>query len=50
MHLEKMRQQLAAGENVVLFGNHQSEADPQASTRARNSSAQFSAQFSAQLG
>ena len=27
--VEKMRQQLAAGENVVLFGNHQSEADPQ---------------------
>ena len=41
--VEKMRQQLAAGENVVLFGNHQSEADPQASVaRARNSSAQFS--------
>ena len=47
--VEKMRQQLAAGENVVLFGNHQSEADPQASARARNSSAQFSAQFSAQI-
>ena len=51
--VEKMRQQLAAGENVVLFGNHQSEADPQASARAilpRNSSAQFSAQFFAQFG
>ena len=33
--VEKMRQQLAAGENVVLFGNHQSEADPQARARAR---------------
>ena len=35
--VEKMRQQLAAGENVVLFGNHQSEADPQASAQWRNS-------------
>ena len=33
--VEKMRQQLAAGENVVLFGNHQSEADPQARARAQ---------------
>ena len=48
--VEKMRQQLAAGENVVLFGNHQSEADPQASARARailprNSLRNFSARF-----
>lgn len=28
-HLPKMLEQLEAGENVVLFANHQSEADPQ---------------------
>ena len=28
-HLTKMTEQLAAGENVILFGNHQSELDPQ---------------------
>lgn len=28
-NLEKAKQQLAAGENVVFFANHQSEADPQ---------------------
>jgi len=27
--VEKMQQQIAAGDNVVLFANHQSEADPQ---------------------
>mmetsp|Transcript_4816 Transcript_4816/g.15237 ORF Transcript_4816/g.15237 Transcript_4816/m.15237 type:complete len:415 (+) Transcript_4816:33-1277(+) len=27
--IEKMRKQIAAGDNVVLFANHQSEADPQ---------------------
>merc|ERR1712087_412017 len=27
--IEKMQQQVAAGDNVVLFANHQSEADPQ---------------------
>mmetsp|Transcript_6059 Transcript_6059/g.18248 ORF Transcript_6059/g.18248 Transcript_6059/m.18248 type:complete len:413 (-) Transcript_6059:343-1581(-) len=27
--IEKMQQQIAAGDNVVLFANHQSEADPQ---------------------
>jgi len=27
--LEKIQQQIAAGDNVVLFANHQSEADPQ---------------------
>lgn len=28
-HMEQIKEQLAAGENVVLFANHQSEADPQ---------------------
>lgn len=27
--VEKMQKQIAAGDNVVLFANHQSEADPQ---------------------
>jgi len=27
--IEKIKQQVAAGDNVVLFANHQSEADPQ---------------------
>ena len=27
--VEKMQRQIAAGDNVVLFANHQSEADPQ---------------------
>merc|ERR1719238_2033241 len=27
--VEKIQQQVAAGDNVVLFANHQSEADPQ---------------------
>lgn len=28
-HVEKMRQQIEAGENVVLLANHQTESDPQ---------------------